>query len=118
MNCPKRSIENGVDTFDCVAPTRIARNGAAYTRTGRINLLNAKYVEDFTPIDPACGCYSCKNYTKAYITHLFRAKEMLAATLTSIHNLYFVVNLVKEARKAIIEGKFEEFKDGFLRSYK
>lgn len=111
-------IENGMDTFDCVAPTRIARNGAAYCRGGRgvtsarntINLLNAPFVSDFSPIDPDCNCYTCKNYSRAYIAHLFRAKEMLAATLTSIHNLYFVVNLVKRARKAIIDGKWEEFK--------
>ncbi len=117
-------IENGIDTFDCVAPTRIARNGAAYisrkeqgarsneqsSLRGRINLSNAEFVNDFTPIDDGCGCYTCTNYTKAYLAHLFRAKEMLAATLTSIHNLYFLVNLVKDARKAIVTGKWEEFK--------
>jgi len=112
-------IENGVDTFDCVAPTRLGRNGAAYVKNtdfgnpgkfGRINLLNAPLVNDFAPIDATCGCYTCKNYTRAYLSHLFRAKEMLAATLTSIHNLYFLVNLCKEARKAIVEGKWEQFK--------
>ncbi len=121
-------IENGMDTFDCVAPTRIARNGSAYVsraNSGKskgdsnnsspsfgstINLLNAQFREDFTPVDPNCACYTCTNYTRAYVAHLFRAKEMLAATLLSIHNLYFLVNLVKEARKAIIEGKFAEFK--------
>jgi queuine tRNA-ribosyltransferase len=108
-------IENGMDTFDCVAPTRIARNGAAYYRgttsvKNTINLLNAPFVSDFSPIDPDCACYTCKNYSRAYIAHLFRAKEMLAATLTSIHNLYYVVNLVKKARQAIIDGKWEEFK--------
>ncbi|MDQ2932775.1 MAG: tRNA guanosine(34) transglycosylase Tgt [bacterium] len=107
-------IENGIDTFDCVAPTRIARNGSAYTKLGRINLVNAQFVNDFTPIDSTCGCYTCTNYTRAYVAHLFRAKEMLAATLTSIHNLYFVVNLVKRARKAIVEGKWEEYKKKFL----
>ncbi len=106
-------IENGVDTFDCVAPTRMARNGAVYTKKGRISLQNARYVNDFGPIDPDCGCYTCKNYTAAYLSHLFRAKEMLAATLASIHNLYFMVNLTKEARKAIIEGKFQEFKETY-----
>ena len=107
-------IENGIDTFDCVAPTRIARNGGAYIKTGRINLLNAQFIQDFTPLDPECGCYTCKNYTRAYIAHLFRAKEMLAATLTSIHNLYFVVNLVKKARQAIIDGDYETFKKEHL----
>jgi len=106
-------IENGVDTFDCVAPTRMARNGSVYTKRGRANLLNAQYVNDFGPIDPGCGCYTCKNYTAAYLSHLFRAKEMLAATLASIHNLYFMVNLAKEARKAIVEGKFQEFKEEY-----
>jgi queuine tRNA-ribosyltransferase len=113
-------IENGIDTFDCVAPTRIARNGAAYVRGQKavdaqtINLFNAEFKTDFTPIDPACKCYTCTNYTRAYLAHLFRAKEMLAATLTSIHNLYFIVHLVKDARKAIIDGKWDEFKKNLL----
>ena len=108
-------IENGADTFDCVAPTRIARNGSVYTRMqGRINLLNAQFIADFSPLDPTCTCYTCTKYTRAYIAHLFRAKEMLAGTLASIHNLYFVVNLVKEARQAIIEGKWAEFKNSFI----
>lgn len=106
-------IENGVDTFDCVAPTRMARNGSVYSKKGRINLLNSQYVSDMGPIDSICKCYTCTNYTNAYLSHLFRAKEMLAATLASIHNLYFMVNLTKEARKAIIEGKFQEFKRGY-----
>jgi queuine tRNA-ribosyltransferase len=108
-------IENGIDTFDCVAPTRIARNGAAYVHTGKtINLLNAQFIADFGPIDEKCHCYTCTNYTRAYVAHLFRAKEILAATLTSIHNLYFVVNLVKQARQAIIEGTFDQFKSGII----
>lgn len=121
-------IENGMDTFDCVAPTRLGRNGSAYIRSGiggkkdgdidsnssRINLLNVKYTKDFSPIDKDCNCYTCKNYTRAYIAHLFRAKEILAATLTSIHNLYFVVNLVKEARRAIVEGNWDVWKKGIL----
>ena len=98
-------IENGIDTFDCVAPTRMARNGSVYIRGGRLNLLNAKCVNDFTPLDPLCACYTCKNYTRAYLAHLFRSKEMLAGTLASVHNLYFVVSLVKEIRKGIIEGQ-------------
>lgn len=103
-------IENGIDTFDCVAPTRIARNGAAYSGEGRLNLTNARFGSDFCPLDPKCSCYTCKNFTRAYIAHLFRAKEMLAATLLSIHNLFFIVNLVKRARQAIVEGKWGEFK--------
>jgi queuine tRNA-ribosyltransferase len=109
-------IENGADTFDCVAPTRLGRNAAAYTRTGRINLLNAKYTADMGPIDPECGCYTCANYSCAYLNHLYKAKEMLAGTLTSIHNLYFLVDLTKRARKAILEGKFAGFKEESLRS--
>lgn len=110
-------IENGIDTFDCVTPTRIARNGSLYTRDGRINILNAKYVGDFTKIDAECGCYTCTNYTSAYLSHLFRAKEMMAATLASIHNLYFIVNLVKEIRQSMLDDKFAEFKDSFLKRY-
>ena len=110
-------IENGIDTFDCVTPTRIARNGSLYTYKGRINILNAKYKQDFQRIDKKCKCYTCENYTRAYLSHLFRAKEMLGATLASIHNLYFIVNLVKHARSAIIEENFEDFKDSFLKTY-
>ena len=110
-------IANGIDTFDCVAPTRIARNGAAYmirSQKSTINLTNSQYIEDFGPIDPDCGCYTCQNFTRAYVAHLFRAKEMLAATLLSIHNLYFVVNLVKNARRAIIDGQFPEFMSRYV----
>lgn len=107
-------IENGVDTFDCVAPTRIARNGAVYVKKVKskntINLLNTEFKTDFTPIETGCGCYTCAHYTRAYLAHLFRAKEMLAATLASIHNLYFLVQLARDARKAIIDGTWEEFK--------
>ena len=107
-------IENGMDTFDCVAPTRIARNGAAYVGSGRINILNEQFGQDFSPIETGCACYACTHYTRAYISHLFRAKEILGATLLSIHNLYYIVNLVKRARVAILEGNFEKFKQGFL----
>jgi len=104
-------IENGMDTFDCVAPTRIARNGGLYTKNGRINILNSQYKNDFGKIDESCSCYTCLHYTRAYISHLFRSKEILGATLASIHNLYYIVNLVKGAREAILEGKFEEYKN-------
>lgn len=110
-------IENGIDTFDCVTPTRIARNGSLYTRDGRINILNEKFIKDFSKIDEECRCYTCTHYTRAYISHLFRAKEMLAATLASIHNLYFIVNLVKDIRKSMLEGKFESFKESYLKRY-
>ncbi len=110
-------IENGIDTFDCVTPTRIARNGGIYTRDGRINILNAKYINDLGKIDSECNCYTCKNYSCSYISHLFRSKEMLGATLASIHNLYFIVNLVKEIRESMIRGNFYDFKDSFLKRY-
>lgn len=110
-------IENGIDTFDCVSPTRMARNGSLYTRNGRINILNEKFRSDFGKIDSECGCYACSHYTRAYMSHLFHAKEILGATLASIHNLYFIVNLVKEIREKMKEGRFEEFKKEFLGKY-
>jgi len=111
-------IEKGVDLFDCVAPTRLARNGMVYTHHGKINLFNSKYKGDFEKVDEKCACYTCKNYTKAYLAHLFRSKEMLGATLASIHNLYFLIHLVKKARQAILENNFPKFKENFLREHK
>ena len=120
-------VENGVDLFDCVGPTRIARNGTLFTKNGKINISNAKFVKDFGPIDEGCECYTCLphrsedgggyNYTRSYLSHLFRAKEMLGATLASIHNVYFITNLVKQMREAILEDNFFEFKKEFLDSY-
>ena len=110
-------IENGIDMFDCVSPTRIARTGMVYTKEGRVNMINAKFAKDFSKIEEDCKCYTCENYTKAYLTHLFRAKEMLASTLASIHNLYFIVNLVKNIRQSILDENFDEFKEEFLKSY-
>jgi len=106
-----------VDMFDCVSPTRIARNGTLYTKSGRINIEKAEYAKDFSKIEEDCECYACKNYTKAYLSHLFRAKEMFAATLASIHNLYFIVNLVKNIRQSILDENFDEFKEEFLKGY-
>lgn len=110
-------VENGVDLFDCVAPTRLGRNGTIYTSTGKIIIMNREFRTDYTPIDQGCGCYTCKNYTRAYVAHLFHGKEMLAGTLASIHNLYFIVNLVKNIRQSILDGKFFEFKKEFLEKY-
>lgn len=109
-------IENGVDTFDCVAPTRIARNGALYTYDGRINITNEKYRNDMSPISEETDWYT-HNYTRSYLHHLFRSDEMLAATLASIHNLKFLTKLCEDARQAICEGDFEEFKDNFIKRY-
>jgi queuine tRNA-ribosyltransferase len=111
-------VENGCDTFDCVAPTRIARNGTLYTKTGKINIMNAKYKSFLKPLEENCGCYTCKNYTAAYISHLFRSKEMFAATLASIHNIYFLNNLMFKIRESVLEGKFSDFKEEFLENYK
>lgn len=110
-------VQYGVDTFDCVAPTRQARNAALYTYDGRINIKNQKYQRDFTPIDNECDCYACTHYTKAYINHLFRADEILGATLASIHNERFVVRTVDSIRQCIIDGNFFEFKKAFLARY-
>ncbi len=110
-------IENGVDLFDCVLPTRLGRNGTIYTKSGKIHIENTKYREDFSPIEDDCECYTCKSYTRAYIAHLFHGKEMLAGTLASTHNLYFIVNLVKKIRRSILDGNFHEFKVEFLEKY-
>ena len=111
-------VENGVDTFDCVLASRIARTSAVYTMTGRFNVSNAPYVRDFNPIDDECDCYTCKNYTRAYLCHLFRGKEMVAATLATIHNERFIVRLVDRMRQAILDGDFTEMKSEFLGRYK
>lgn len=104
------AIENGCDTFDCVAPTRMGRTGTLYSRSGRINIGNKRFASELAPIEENCDCYTCKNFTCAYLHHLFDAKEMLAATLASIHNLRFLVRLVDEARAAILDGTFEDYK--------
>jgi queuine tRNA-ribosyltransferase len=109
-------IENGIDTFDCVAPTRIARNGAIYTKDGRINITNALYREDMSPISDNEDWYT-HAYTKSYLHHLFRSDEMLAATLASIHNLKFLTSLCEDARTHLINGTFESFKDTFISRY-
>jgi queuine tRNA-ribosyltransferase len=110
-------VEYGIDTFDCVAPTRQARNGNLYSYDGRINIRNQAFRHDFTPIDDECKCYTCQNYTRAYLHHLFRAEEILSATLASIHNEYFVVNTVDRIRESLQDGSFFELKDSFLRRY-
>ncbi len=110
-------VENGVDLFDCVAPTRNARNSTLYTKEGKINITNTGYQNDFSPVEKDCSCYTCKNYTKSYLCHLFRGKEMLAGTLSTIHNLYFIVHLVKQMREAILMANFKDFKKDFLSNY-
>jgi queuine tRNA-ribosyltransferase len=110
-------VENGVDLFDCVAPTRNARNGSLYTKEGKINIMNSKFINDFNPVEKDCDCYLCRNFTKAYLSHLFRSKEMLGGTLASIHNVYFINKLVSDMRQSILEDNFFEFKDNFLKKY-
>ncbi len=111
------AIEMGVDTFDCVSPTRVARNGAVYTRDGRYNITAAKHRESFEPLDPECDCKVCAEYSRAYIQHLKRAKEMLAATLISYHNERFIIKLVDDIRAHIASGTFYNFRDDFLARY-
>ena len=111
------AVEHGIDMADCVLPTRIARNGTAMTSVGRVIVKNGKYKEDFTRLDENCDCYTCKNYTKAYIRHLFNANEILAYRLLSIHNIYFLTNLMENIRNSILEDRFLEFKKEFYESY-
>ena len=111
------AIEKGVDMFDCVLPTRIARHGTLLTSQGRINIKKNIYKEDFTPLDPNCDCECCKNYTKAYLNHLFRNDEGLGNRLMSIHNIRFLIKIVEGARKAIAEDRFLEYKKEILETY-
>ena len=110
-------VERGMDMFDCVMPTRIARNGTALTRKGRVILKNAQYVEDFTPLDPQCTCECCRNYTKGYLRHLFQAEELLVLRLLSLHNLHFMNEITATIRKAITDGRFSQEKAKFFDLY-
>ena len=107
-------IEKGVDMFDCVLPTRIARHGALMTSRGRVNIRDKKYERDFTPLDSECDCYCCKNYTKAYLRHLYKCDETFGKRLLSIHNVRFLIHMMEEARIAIKENRFSKFKKEFL----
>lgn len=111
------AVENGIDLFDCVLPTRIARNGTVFTPEGTIALKKARFAESHEPIHEGCGCYTCQHYSKAYLRHLFKAGEMLGPMLASEHNLYFLNNMIKEIRQSIKEGKFAEYKSAFLSRY-
>lgn len=110
-------VIRGVDMFDCVLPTRLARHGNAFTRHGRINIKNLKYKEDFTCVDENCDCYTCKNYTKAYIRHLITADESFGARLLSIHNIRFLVKLMEEIRQSIKNNTLLEYKEKFIKEY-
>lgn len=111
VNC----VQRGIDIFDCVLPTRLARHHTAMTQTGRFNIMNAEYARDPLPIDETCDCFTCRNYSRAYLRHLIQAKEMLAATLLSIHNLRTLVRLMEEVRRAIIEQRYEAFAAEYFR---
>ncbi|MDD4795443.1 MAG: tRNA guanosine(34) transglycosylase Tgt [Bacilli bacterium] len=110
-------VIRGVDIFDCVIPTRLARHGHAYTKYGKINMRNAKYKEDFTNVDATCDCYACKNYTRAYIRHLLVANETFGARLLSIHNINFLINITKNVRNAIKEDRLLEYRNQFIKEY-
>ena len=117
-DCLLEGYARGVDMMDCVLPTRIARNGTAFTSAGKMVVKNSKFKEDFRPIEEECDCYACKHFTRAYIRHLINAGEMLGAELLSIHNLRFLIRLAEQSREAILGDYFAEFKDDFLRGYK
>ena len=111
------AVERGIDMADCVLPTRMARHGAFMTSKGQLTIKNAKYKHDFNPIDENCGCYTCRNYSRAYVRHLFSENEILGARLASIHNLFFLINLMKHIRISILEDNFMEFKHKFYENY-
>lgn len=117
-DCMAEAVALGVDMFDCVFPTRVARNGTAMISEGRLVVRNASYAEDFRPIDERCNCYTCRNYSRAYIRHLFHAKEIFALRLLTIHNLHFLLNFAQQMRDAIRDDVFPEFKEKFLSNYK
>ncbi len=110
-------VIRGIDMFDCVLPTRIARNGTAMTSEGKVVIKNAKYTRDFTPLDPNCGCYCCKNYTRAYLRHLYKADEILSSRLMSTHNLHFLIHLMKQVRQAIMDDRLMDFRNEFFSKY-
>ncbi|OWZ83445.1 tRNA guanosine(34) transglycosylase Tgt [Natranaerobius trueperi] len=110
-------VYRGIDMFDCVFPTRVARNGTAMTWTGKMTVRNASYKKDFSPIDKSCECYTCKNYSRAYIRHLVKTNEILGFRLITWHNLYFLVQLMKEIRQAIKNDNFKDWRESFYKSY-
>ena len=110
-------VSRGIDMFDCVLPTRLARHGNAFTRNGKINIKNNKYKEDFKPIDESCDCYTCKNFTRAYVRHLITANETNGGRLLSIHNIRFLIKMTEEIRTSIENGNFQEYKEEFINKY-
>ena len=111
-------VARGIDIFDCALPTRVARNGALFTRRGRVNIRRAAYAKMDKPIDPSCDCYACRSFSAAYLSHLFRSEELLGLRLASVHNLRFIANLMRDIRASVLDGSFEDFRKDFLSSYK
>ena len=116
-DCLFEGVERGVDMFDCVLPTRIARHGMAMTSQGKVNIKNKKYERDFTPLDPNCDCYTCRNYSRAYLRHLFKCDEILSAMLMTNHNLHFLIKTMENIRQSIEEDRFTEYKKEFFDAY-
>jgi queuine tRNA-ribosyltransferase len=116
-DCIFEGVERGIDMFDCVLPTRIARNGSAMTSHGSVSIKNAQYERDFSPLDPECDCYCCKNYSRAYIRHMFKANEIMSSMLLTHHNLYFLIKMMEKIRAAIEEDRFSALKKEFLEKY-
>lgn len=111
-----RAVGQGVDMFDCVLPTRTARMGTAFSHMGRMNMRNAKYAHDFTPLDSQCGCYTCTNFSRAYLRHLVKQGEMLGAILLSMHNIHFLIDLMRRAREAVLAGEYAQFEAEWMNS--
>lgn len=116
-DCLVEGVMHGIDMFDCVFPTRVARNGTAMTWQGRLVVKNAEYARDFAPIDEKCGCYACQNFSRAYIRHLLKADEIFGLRLTTTHNLYFLLDFMRKMRQAILEDRFVAFRNEFLANY-
>ncbi|MDD3840892.1 MAG: tRNA guanosine(34) transglycosylase Tgt [Clostridia bacterium] len=116
-DCLVEGVCRGIDMFDCVLPTRIARNGTVMTSRGKLVIRNAEFKRDFSKLDPECNCYTCRNYSRAYIRHLFNVKEILGARLTTIHNLYFLINLMNNIRQAIRDDSLLDFRNEFFQKY-
>ena len=112
-DCLVEGVARGIDMFDCVYPTRVARNGMAMTWHGRLNIRNAQYAHDWGPLEEGCQCYTCKNYSRAYLRHLYKAEEILALRLVTYHNLYFLLEFMRQMRKAILEDRFPQFRMQF-----
>ena len=117
-DCVVEGVLRGIDMFDCVLPTRIARNGTVFTSRGKVVIRNARYKNDLTPLDPSCGCYTCQTFTRAYLRHLFNVNEILGLRLTTIHNLHFLLDFMKQIRKAIFMDKMRDFVQEFYSNYK